>query len=168
MLKVYDAGPGVFAPNARRQAQERKLIAANRNIDLLHPLDAILIDAQEIYQANLAQIHAANVIIADLSDFRGTEPDSGTVWEYAYAFGLGKKVYGYSKGFEKTYMKRMQANNNILVQSDSRPLVDHKGWIIEDFKLPVNLMLAFSGTLVIGDFNDMLNKLAQDFPDHIS
>jgi nucleoside 2-deoxyribosyltransferase len=168
MLKVYDAGPSVFAPNARRLAQEKKIIAGNRNIDLLNPLDAVFTDAKEIYRANIAQIHAANVVIADLSDFRGTEPDAGTVWEFAYSFGLGKLVYGYSKDFKETYMKRMERVNYQKVDFMSRPRADVNGWLIEDFKLPCNLMLAFSGCIVVGDFNDVLNKLAEDFPEQVS
>ena len=33
--------------------------------------------------------------MANLNDFRGNEPDSGTVWEVAYAIGTGKKVVAY-------------------------------------------------------------------------
>lgn len=41
---------------------------------------------------NIRHIEAADIVMANVQDFRGHEPDSGTVFEIGYAIGRGKAV----------------------------------------------------------------------------
>lgn len=45
--------------------------------------------------ANIARLDSADGVIANLRDFRGTEPDAGTVFEVGYAHARGIPVIGY-------------------------------------------------------------------------
>ena len=78
-----------------------------------------------------------------MRDWRGFEPDSGTVWEAAYAFAKGKVVVGYVPQ-AATLLERMQGHH---VQGR-----DAQGCEVEDFGLPLNLMLSHSlADVVHGD-----------------
>ncbi|MNR39668.1 Nucleoside 2-deoxyribosyltransferase [compost metagenome] len=78
-------------------------------------------------------------MVANLRDFRGFEPDSGTVWEVSYALARGKPVVGYCPT-TATIVQRVQA-------SPHGRLFDAQ-CAVEDFGLPLNLMLAHSLTAI--------------------
>jgi nucleoside 2-deoxyribosyltransferase len=100
------------------------------------PIDATLPDASKaIYKANRELIDGADAVLANLRDFRGFEPDSGTVWEVAYALAKGKTVIGYLP----TAASILQRMGNIPQDG-----VDEAGCTVENFGLPLNLMLAHS------------------------
>jgi nucleoside 2-deoxyribosyltransferase len=144
-LTIYLAGFDVFLPDALAQGERLKALCARHGHTGLYPLDHALppglggvAAARWIYQANCALIRRADVVLANLNDFRGHEPDSGTAFEVGYAAALGKPVVGYL--------------------DDDRPLRaqlggshDAQGLLVEDFGLPRNLMLAGAATLVRGD-----------------
>ena len=114
----------------------------------LYPLSApVLSDtgprSLAIYEANRRLIDSADAVVANLRDWRGFEPDSGTVWEAAYAFAKGKVVVGYVPQ-AATLLERMQGHH---VQGR-----DAQGCEVEDFGLPLNLMLSHSlADVVHGD-----------------
>lgn len=87
-------------------------------------------------------IASCDILIANLSPFRGPEPDSGTVWEVGYAQGLGKKVFAYSSDV-RTLKERTQAMLQLGASG-----TDQEGMVIEDFGLTHNLMFAH---LVVSD-----------------
>lgn len=138
--KVYLAGPDVFYPDAKARGLALQAVCAAAGWEGLYPLDATLPPdclepSRAIYLANRALIDRADAVVANLRDFRGMEPDSGTVWEVAYAIAKGKPVVGYLP--------------------DARPLrdrlgdrcpggLDAEGCVVEDFGLPLNLMLVHS------------------------
>jgi nucleoside 2-deoxyribosyltransferase len=143
--RVYLAGPDVFYPDARARGAAMVEICRQHGFVGLYPLDAQL-DPQiqplslAIYQANRALIDRADAVVANLRDWRGHEPDSGTVWEVAYALAQGKPVIGYLPSNE-TLPERCTA---IAPEG-----VDAEGCQVEDFGLPLNLMLAHSLTAVV-------------------
>ena len=102
MQKIYIAGPDVFEPDSIEIGKRHALTCKKYGFEGMYPLDNV-IDfnqerkkiAQDIFIANVELIKQADIVIANLNPFRGKEADSGTVWECGYAFGLGKKVYGY-------------------------------------------------------------------------
>lgn len=140
--RVYLAGPDVFYPKARAHGAAMCAVCAAAGWDGLYPLDAQLDPqhpnpAQAIFEANRAMIDTADAVLANLRDWRGPEPDSGTVWEVAYALARGKPVVGYLPS-RATVRQRMAA---------SAPAgVDSEGCEVENFGLPLNLMLACSLT----------------------
>ncbi|RZI95321.1 MAG: nucleoside 2-deoxyribosyltransferase, partial [Rubrivivax sp.] len=98
---------------------------------------------QLIYEDNLRRIREADGVIANLVNFRGLEPDSGTVFEMGFAIALGKPVVGYGVA-PGDYAGRVAAQlacerdaTGRLVESASRRKVEDMGY-------PLNLMLACS------------------------
>lgn len=140
MHSVYLAGPEVFYPDARAHGRRMLAVCAQAGFTGLFPLDAEIPAAPTgqslaIFQANRALIDRADAVVANLRDFRGFEPDSGTVWEVSYALARGKPVVGYCPT-PATIVERVQA-------SPHGRLFDAQ-CAVEDFGMPLNLMLAHS------------------------
>ena len=164
MKKIYIAGPDVFEKNSIQIGKKLVQLCAEYGYEGLYPLDNV-VDfsqekqkiAQDIFQANVAMIQEADIVIANLNQFRGKEADSGTVWECGFAYGLGKKVYGYMDK-KQDYIESF-AKDEKFATSDG--FVDKNGLFIEDFAYPINLMLACSMKIVEGDFATLLQELKE-------
>jgi nucleoside 2-deoxyribosyltransferase len=153
-LTIYLAGFDVFRPDSVAHGERLKALCAEFGHAGLYPLDNALPPglqgpqaARWICEANLALIRQADAVLANLNDFRGQEPDSGTAFEVGFAVALGKPVWAYL--------------------DDERPLVeqlggvvDAQGYAVEDFGLPRNLMLACTARLVRGDARNALAALS--------
>ncbi|MEN5117027.1 nucleoside 2-deoxyribosyltransferase [Luteimonas sp. TWI662] len=166
ICSLYLAGPDVFRPDARAHGAELKALCARFGIEGLYPLDqdvpATLLDPGEqarwIYRANIGLIERADAVLANLDFFRGPEPDSGTCFEVGYAVARGKPVYGYiSEG--GTLAQRIRQRHPQAVGPDG--VLDAHGWSIEEFGLPLNLMLSVPAPLVVGDAAMALAQLAR-------
>lgn len=157
-MNIYLAGPDVFRPDALAWAESARRLLAGVGHRALIPLDNEEKTAAGIYRANVALIDEADGVLANLNPFRGREPDSGTCFEIGYAVALGKPVVGYlSDG--RTQLDKLGAHYGELLQRrDGRP-VDPQGLAIEDFALPVNLMLGVSCRIVEGDLGRALAEL---------
>ena len=160
-MLIYLAGPDVFRPDAAAwAAAARQRVAAAGHVALL-PLDNEAPDAPGIYRANLEQIRRADAVLARLDPFRGAEPDSGTCFEVGYAVALGKPVVGYLADARPLAERLAGHYGGLGSPAGGRP-VDPQGLAIEDFGLPVNLMLAVPCRIVAGDLDAALASLAAD------
>ncbi|MFP3741650.1 nucleoside 2-deoxyribosyltransferase [Achromobacter sp. SIMBA_011] len=164
MRRVYLAGFDVFLPDAVAHGERLKALAAAHGFEGLYPLDnaapvglsgAAL--AQWIYRANVAMIQRADLVMANLNTFRGAEPDSGTAFEVGYAIALGKPVWGYTA---QAGSVRQQVAVGVAADDPDRA-VDAQGCTVEDFGLNLNLMLACSARIVVGDAADCLARMAR-------
>lgn len=164
MRRVYLAGFDVFLPDAVAHGERLKALAAAHGFEGLYPLDnappaglsgAAL--ARWIYQANVAMIQRADLVMANLNPFRGAEPDSGTAFEVGYAVALGKPVWGYTS---QAGSVREQVAVGVAADDAARA-VDAQGFTVEDFGLNLNLMLACSARIVVGDAADCLARMAR-------
>ena len=82
------------------------------------------------------------MVLANLTPFRGTEPDSGTVFEMATAIAHGKIVVG--------YINSTQIDGEMWVTiDDDGAILDENGCAIERFGLPINLMPAYGATALV-------------------
>ncbi len=162
-MKLYLAGPDVFRPDAPTwAAQARALCAAHGQVALI-PLDGVETSAQGIYRANIELIRAADAVLANLDPFRGCEPDSGTCVEVGFALALGKPVIGYLRNGE-TVVERVARIEGAAPENRAKKPVDRNGLHVEDFGLPLNLMLAVPVSIVIGGLPEaLLALLGQDF-----
>ncbi len=144
MKSVYLAGPEVFYPEAQQHGRRMQAVCSEWGFAGLFPLDAEIPPSPQgqsraIYQANRALIARADAVVANLRDFRGFEPDSGTVWEVSYALARGKPVIGYCPT-AATIQERLNASaHGRLFDADCA---------VENFGLPLNLMLAHSLTAI--------------------
>ncbi|KWW36217.1 nucleoside 2-deoxyribosyltransferase [Cupriavidus metallidurans] len=163
MKMVYLAGFDVFREDARDWGEQLKTLCMRYGYEGLYPLDKAAptglsgsATAQWIYEANIGLIRRADVVMANLDDFRGPgEPDSGTAFEVGFAVALEKPVWGYA-GDAGTLLDRVRVRTD--ADGNAR---DARGYVVEDFGLSMNLMLACSVRLVTGDAEACLAAMAE-------
>ena len=154
--KIYIAGPGVFHAEANMLGERYKRYVQESGHIPLWQLDSDASDAKGIFDSNKKKIDSCDIVIADLNNFRGSEPDSGTVWECGYAYGKGKVVVGYSN-FDHTY--KMKVYQERIKNSNG---YDKNNYLIEDFGLSYNLMIAQSLHYnIYGNFKDALTFITK-------
>jgi nucleoside 2-deoxyribosyltransferase len=142
----------VFLPNAAEHAARKIAIAARYGIIGLAPLDdantdnagtAALSDDdawRAIYHKDIAMMTASDIIVANLTPFRGASADAGTLVELGWFLGRGKKVFGYSNSALR-FAERSRAQAARIADQLS-------GVIHESFDLPDNLMVV--GAVMFG------------------
>ena len=163
MKKIYLAGFDVFYKDAKERFEKMRKLCKLAGYEALIPLDNDITEglgiSNRIYKANIAMIEQADGIIANLNAFRGKEPDSGTVFEVGYGVAKNKKIVGYTSIEDwKTHIigdQKSQILTRGLFDSmfNQQPVDEFN---VEDFGLPLNLMLAESINLINGDFIDAL------------
>ncbi|MCV6608471.1 MAG: nucleoside 2-deoxyribosyltransferase [Campylobacterales bacterium] len=158
MKKIYLAGPDVFLPNAIEHGEHLKKLCKEAGFEGLFPLDNIITGdtkaqiAQKIREANKKMIEQCDIVIANVSPFRGPEPDSGTVWEVGFAQGLGKDVYCYS-----TDLRTLKEKAIDMLDLDEGSERDNEAMLIENFELSHNLM--FADRVVANSFEECLKQI---------
>jgi len=162
-MKIYLAGFDVFRKDAVEHGERLREACLRHGFVGLYPMDNKLPSAlhgralaQWIYQANIELIKAADFVVANLNPFRGSEPDSGTSFEVGYAIALGKSVWAYIDD-EKTLVEPLTGHQ----AEAGKNYVDENGFIIEDFDLPLNLMLGASVHIVAGDAAECIRALGR-------
>ena len=151
MTTVYFAGPDIFRPDYEEHSARLRDLCARTGLTALLPGDGHYRESRDIFQHNLDLINRADGLIANLNPFRSpVEPDSGTVFECAYAFARGKFVIGVL-GDRRPLLSRLPNRS-----PEAGPICPG-GWRIEDFGLPLNLMLCHC-----------LNATAADFPEAVA
>ncbi|KQP06447.1 nucleoside 2-deoxyribosyltransferase [Pseudorhodoferax sp. Leaf265] len=166
--RIYLAGPDVFRPDSAQVFARLKAACARLGLAGLEPADdaapgtaALQGDAlaQRIYEGNVARIRAADGVLANLADFRGLEPDSGTVFEVGYAIALGKPVaaYGVPPG---SYAARVGAARDCAPDGQGVLRERGDGTMVEGLGQRLNLMLARSVGLADSP-EDALRLLAE-------
>jgi len=160
MKRVYLAGPEVFLPNALEVGRAKVAMAKEAGFEGLFPLEQQLdLDAlpkteqaRRISLANEALMRSADLLIANLTPFRGVSMDAGTAFEVGYMRAIGRPVLGYTN-VPGDYRSRAEAfRRRGIPPGDS----DASGFEIEDFGMAENLMIAVAvlesgGSLVEGD-----------------
>jgi nucleoside 2-deoxyribosyltransferase len=162
--RLYLAGPDVFRPDAAAHGRRLVALCAEHGFEGVFPLATELPQglaapalAAHIYRANIAHIDSCDAVLANLDFFRGAEPDSGTCFEVGYAVARGKPVIGYVPE-QGSYAERIRRRHPQVVGEGER---DAQGWQLEEFGLPLNLMLAVPGRIVVGDLRAALAALGQ-------
>ncbi len=152
LVRAYLAGPDVFLPNARRVGEAKRQFCQSHGLDAYFPLDSeIDIDAysgieaaRRIFLDNINLLEDSDIVLANVTPFRGYSADIGTVFEIAYAIAKSKKVFAYSSE-EREYSQRLGAQRNSFMmdrEGSGGYIRDVNGMLVEDFGLLDNLMLA--------------------------
>ena len=162
---LYLAGPDVFRPDAAEHGRRLVALCAEFGFSAVFPLSASLPTglspralARHIYEANIAHIARCDAVLANLDFFRGPEPDSGTCFEVGYAVAKGKPVFGYIPE-HGSFAERIRERHPRAIGPDG--VLDVHGWSIEEFGLPLNLMLSVPAPLVVGDARAALVHLVR-------
>ncbi len=103
------------------------------------------------------QQHVRNcdIILADLNDFYGYEPNSDVSFECGMAFQLDKKMYAFMDD-----IGRMIDRVPNKGEENSCHDINHMG--VENFDAPVNLMFGSSYKFLDGSLEDIIRKMAED------
>ena len=159
---IYLAGPDVFRPDAADHGRKLVALCAEHGFNGVFPLEPSLPAdlstqalAAHIYRTNVSHIEACDAVAANLDFFRGPEPDSGTCFEVGYAVARGKPVVGYVPE-AGSYAQRIRRRH---MQATGDGLLDAQGWHLEEFGLPLNLMLGVPCRVVVGDLRAALEAL---------
>lgn len=151
---LYLAGPDVFRSDARELGQAKAAICAEFGFTGLFPLDSeVDLSALSpfesglvIYQADVEMMDRCDLILANMTPFRGPGLDGGTAFEMGYMRAQGKPVWGYTLD-SRDYAARVH---------QPQPGFDAEGMQVEAFGMTDNLMLvgaieASGGELLRGE-----------------
>lgn len=164
--RFYLAGPEVFWPEPLRIAEAKKEICRRSQCQGLFPLDTELDLAglskpeagRRIAAANEDLMRSADALIANMSPFRGPGMDGGTAYEMGFMRGLGKPIFGYTTDL-RDYFPRACAFGPTQTRRKgfaAGALEDAQRWLIEDFALADNLMMAAAtGQDVVRNHDDL-------------
>ena len=139
-MKIYLAGPEVFHREAEAIGKAKASLCQQYGHEGLFPLDAG-VDGTDlmphdhglaIYRADVAMMEACDVIIANVTPFRGPHADPGTAFELGYMRAQAKTCLAYSN------MPGLLAARIVSGDEAGR---DATGLAIEDFGMADNLML---------------------------
>lgn len=155
--RIYVAGPDVFSPNWERFKQEVRRYCHDVWLEPVFPDSKPKDSPAKIYRANISRIWRSNAVMANLQCFRGSEPDSGTVFEVGYAIACGKPVWGHSASGR--YRDKVAHHVGLMSTSDGG-MACREGFAIEAFGEPVNLMLAVPVHLV-PTWQDALDEISE-------
>ena len=150
MDRIYVAGFDVFYPDwLEKRYLEYRALCAGYGFEMQAQKaapDAGKTLGEQIFFKNIHCIEIRGYVVANVNCFRGGEPDSGTCFEIGYAYALGKKIYGYLDD-TRTMMEKIGGET------------DQDGFLVENFDLPVNLMLGCSMKLIQGDLEHCLQEI---------
>jgi nucleoside 2-deoxyribosyltransferase len=148
-LRIYLAGPDVFLPDAAAFAEAKCRLCDQYDFVGVSPFEngvdvATLprhVAALQISAANEAMIRGCDLLIANLTPFRGPSADVGTVYEMGFARALGMPVLAYTNVAGNLLDRTRQALGTEIAERASGQFVDSFGMAIEDFDCVDNLML---------------------------
>jgi nucleoside 2-deoxyribosyltransferase len=167
MKKIYIAGPDVFDKNALEIFEIYKTLCELYGFKGLVPFDADIhygldndILRSKIYSANIEMIREADIVIADMNNFRHGEQDSGTIFEIGFAVALDKDVYIHSTDNRSLLEKTKEEDDKVYFEDGF--WYDSNHMMIEDMGANYNLMISESTIFVHGTFEDVLKKIVEE------
>ncbi len=146
--KVYLAGPEVFLPDPISIGKEKKDLSKAYGFEGVFPLDAHFDPANlekkeqglQISRNNEELIQSCDLLIANITPFRGPNMDVGTAFELGFARALKKPVFGYTNDAGKFTDRTLESLNRVKKRNDGQ-IEDSYHMEIEDFYLTDNLMI---------------------------
>ena len=166
--RIYLAGPDVFLRDNQKVFETLKAHCDRLGMLGVEPSDGGLANdftgsdderARRIYEGNIALIRESDGVAANLMDFRGHEPDSGTVFEVGFAAALGKPVVAYNVPLG-SYAERIVTALPCIRDDAGHLREAGSGTMVEGLGQPLNLMLSCS-TEIAPSAQEALDRLAQ-------
>jgi len=163
-IRIYLAGPEVFLANAEEIGEQKKALCKKYGFEGVFPIDVQVETKSKtpkevgfcISNINEGLIENCDIVIANITPFRGPSADVGTVYEMGYAHALGKKVLAYTNDSEPFMQRTVKALNSKVSRECDGRLRDSLGMFIEEHDFIDNLMIegginANSKILVVED-----------------
>lgn len=148
-IRVYLAGPEVFLVNAKEIGEQKKTLCKEYGFEGVFPLDNEVNDKDKspkevgfcISAVNEDLIKSCEIVIANITPFRGPSVDVGTAYEMGFARALGKRVFAYTNVSMRFTERTIKALNSQVKRSQDGKLRDVNGMFIEEMDLTDNLMI---------------------------
>jgi len=147
--RIYLAGPEVFLTNAKEIGDQKKALCNKYGFEGVFPID-VEVDAKGkeprevglcISKINEDLIKSCQIIIANITPFRGPSADVGTIYEMGYAHGLDKLVFAYTNVAEAFTERTVRALGGVVNRGADGRLRDNNEMFIEESGLVDNLMI---------------------------
>ena len=188
--KIYLAGPEVFMPHPVEKGLKKREIIEKFNKEVLkyanfkfvglYPLDGEIDiqfnpeTAMKIFNANVKLMNQSDLVIANMTRFRGPSMDVGTAFEMGFMYAAGKPVFGYynmaetycttdqlalttfdctgdDSNEQTLYTEKVESfGQGYFINSLFSQGRDRFTHLIEDFKLSDNLMMVGAVRAVSG------------------
>lgn len=139
---AYLAGPTVFFADALAQGAYLASLCKSHGMEGVFPPATMPPPAGkgrgtalQVFEFNVTLLRKCDLLIADLSPFRGPHADDGTAFEVGVAYALKKPIFAYSSDL-RSLVDRIGA-----VKAPDGKTRDKAGLEIENFDQPHNLML---------------------------
>ena len=146
--RIYLAGPEVFLPDAAEQGRRKAALCAAAGFEGVFPLDPslkldglpLLEQGRRIFSVCETLMRTCDLVIANLTPFRGVSMDSGTAYEVGFMRALGKPVFGYTNVTEDIAERARAFRARGIPAGDA----DRPDLEIESFGQAENLMIAIA------------------------
>lgn len=178
--KVYLAGPDIFRANAVEIAQRQKDVCIRHGLVPQHPVDNNMDLSGDpatlpihIFRADVGQMMGADAICANMNEFLGAEPDSGTCFEVGFFAGFNaalgmlraaqpqKPIYGYIDR-DESYLARIERWRGNLKDASM-----WRQWRFSAVDMSINLMMEMAmsstGAFITTGFEDCVARIAADW-----
>lgn len=163
---VYVAGPERYDADAQERYNAIKEWGARLGLRIAVPTDEVrdvsgdweddpYARAYHIFDRQQQHVRDCDILVANLNDFHGWEPDSDTSFECGMAFQLGKKLYGYMDSTARMI-------DRVPSLGPEKEYRDICGCNVENFDYPINLMFASSMPIIQGDVFAAVMRAVQD------
>ena len=163
---LYLAGPERYDPDCLEQYDRMKALCRERGLEAVVPTDPVpgaaaadsddpYANAYRVFLRQQQHVRDCDVLLANLNDFHGWEPDSDTSFECGMAYQLGKNLYGYMDDTRRMI-------DRVPNLGPAHEYRDACGCNAENFDYPINLMFSSSMPIWEGSFEEALEQTAAD------
>lgn len=144
---IYIAGPDVFYPSALSHLLSKQEFCRSQGFEAVIPVDNEH-DTEghvgfNIFMGNIKQMEKADLIIANITPFRGPHMDPGTAFEVGYFAAMNKPVFCYSDS-EFKLLDRVRSDDeaSFVYRDKEGNIRDQDDFLVEDFNFHENLMIS--------------------------
>lgn len=160
---VYLAGFERYDNDAEEKYAQMKAICSKYGLYAITPLDSApgvedietddpYAKAYNLFDRYQQHVRNCDVILANLNDYHGFEPNDDVAFEAGMAFQLGKKLFAYMDDISPMV-------NRIPNDGKDEPR-DVNTLNVENFEAPLNLMFGASYEIFDGSFEEVVKKTA--------
>ena len=165
--------PQRYAPDWEQQRQRYQRACEARGFALLEPACAGQ-RVEDDFHSWMETVRRCDILVGDMNNFRGWEPDSGACFVLGAGYVWGKKIYLYlddlrscAENFtEEKYQDEPGEQIDITAPENQNKGTVSKGWrdkegiVLENG--PLNLMMSAHAPMVEGGFEEALERIQQD------
>lgn len=161
---AYLADFEMFLPTCEETVRQWKKTCDKYGIIGLFPGEGEKVEPGEdfwrrVFLHDVENMEKSDMVIAQLDDWRGKQPDSGTLFEVGYYLALGMPVYGFYNSSGSLLEKN---KDNILVDGVH---YDNQGYAIEERDFVLDNMLSL--IKIEKTFEDVCKRIRKDFDEEL-